>query len=319
MQRYAEAFTALNEKPANEITPELRESLLTQYTSHLMKHNRWQAIIAVLTSGAASREPLSSSLHFTLGLAYQELHRWAEAVEQFRNCLDRRGEPSFYLVNRVILGGAPRHCLALALWKSGAIAEAAKEFTTALNEDPTLAPLRMDAARFQIEHGEPIAALQLLHGLVAENGAFIDAWLLGARLALSQPDFIEFARDWTREAIQHHPTHRELIAARGETLLLTQQYVDALPFWRQLNGHPRALSARLHCELMQGEFSIDGPPANEAEVSQEFLNWYRRLIQFRAADGVATVGERLEMLALVLPSAARALGKLMEQVGIEAA
>ena len=70
---------------------------------------------------------------------------------------------------------------------------------------------------------------------------------------------------------------------------------------------------------MQGEFSIDGPPANEAEVSQEFLNWYRRLIQFRAADGVATVGERLEMLALVLPSAARALDKLLEQVGIEAA
>ena len=319
MQRYAEAFTALNEKPANEITPELRESLLTQYTSHLMKLNRWQAILAVLTSRAASGGPLSSSLHFTLGLAYQELHRWGEAAEQFRNCLDRRGAPSFYLVNRVILGGAPRHCLALALWKSGSIAEAAKEFTTALNEDPTLAPLRMDAARFQIEHGEPIAALQLLHGLVAENGAFIDAWLLGARLALSQPDFIEFARDWTREAIKHHPTHRELIAARGETLLLTQQYVDALPFWRQLNGHPRALSARLHCELMQGEFSIDGPPANEAEVSQEFLNWYRRLIQFRAAEGVATVGERLEMLALVLPSAARALGKLMEQVGIEAA
>jgi len=205
------------------------------------------------------------------------------------------------------------------LWQAGNVAEAGREFATALNEDGALVPLRMDAARFEAEHGDPIAALKLFHGLVTENAAFLDAWVRGAKVALSHPDFIEFARDWTAEAIKQHPTNRELLAARGETLLLTQQFVDALPFWRQLNGHPRALSARLFCELMQGEFSIDGPPANEAQTSQEFLNWYRRMVAFRAAEGVAAAGERLEMLATVLPSAARALRHVLEQAAIEAA
>lgn len=319
LQRYAEAFAALEAKPANEVTPELRESLLTQYTSHLMKVNRWSDIVAVLSSRVARAGKLTASLLFSLGLAHQELHQWTEAATAFRACIAARGEPSFYLVNQVIHSGAPRHCLALALWQSGAIEDAARAFTAALKEDPKLAPLRMDAARFEAKHRDAVEALKLFHGLVTENAQFTDAWIHGAQLAISQPDFIEFARDWTAEAIKHHPAHRELIAARGETLLLSQQYADALPFWRQLNGHPRALSARLFCELMQGEFTIGGPPGNEVETSQEFLNWYRRLVNFRAAEGVQAVGERLEYLATVLPSAARTLNRVLEQAAAEAA
>ncbi|MBI1178019.1 glycosyltransferase [bacterium] len=319
LKRYAEAFAALDGKPVNEVTPELRESLLTQYTSHLMKVNRWSDIVAVLSSRVARAGKLTASLQFTLGLAHQELHQWTEAVAAFRACIATRNEPSFYLVNQVIHSGAPRHCLALALWQSGAIEDATGEFASAIQEDPKLAPLRMDAARFATKHGDPVEALKLFHGLVTENTQFVEAWVHGARVALSQPDFIEFARDWTAEAIKHHPTNRDLIAARGETLLLTQQYADALPFWRQLNGQPRALSARLFCELMQGEFSIDGPPENEAETSQEFLNWYRRLVNYGAAEGVQAVGERLEYLATVLPSAARTLNRVLEQAAVEAA
>ncbi len=319
LARYAGAFAALNAKPGNEVTPELRESLLTQYSSHLMKAGRWPAVVEVLTSRVATREPLSASLCFTLGLAFQELHRWPEAAEQFRLCLHRRNAKSFYLVNRVILGGAPRHCLALALWQGGSIAEAAKEFGAALEEEPALKPLQMDAARFEAAHGEPVAALKLYHGLAASDPSIVDAWVGGAKLALSDPDFIEFARDWTSEAIKHHPENRELIAARGETLLLTQHFADALPCWRQLNGHPRALSARLLCELMQGEFSIGTPPADETETSQEFLRWYRRLISHRAVEGLQAVSERLPVLSTVLPSAARALSRILEQAAVEAA
>jgi tetratricopeptide (TPR) repeat protein len=284
-----------------------------------MKVNRWRDIIAVLTAPVAQSAGLSASLHFTLGLAHQELHQWTDAVTQFGECLRKRDEQTFYLVNQVIRSGAPRHCLALAHWRSGALALAAKEFSAALLEDPQLAPLRMDAARFEAEHGEPITALKLLHGLVNEQTALIDAWLLGARISLSHPDFIEFARDWAAEALKHHPTQRELISARGETLLLSQQFVDALPFWRELNGQPRALAARLLCELMQGEFSIDGPPANEPETSREFLSWYRRLIGCQALEGVQAVGERLESLRLVLPSAAVALRRVLDEAAVEAA
>jgi tetratricopeptide (TPR) repeat protein len=315
--RYAEAFAALATKPANEVTPELRETLLTQYSSQLMKLGRWSEIITVLTSPVAQRGGLTASLHFTLGLAHQELRQWTEAITQFRECLRTRGESSFYLVNPLILGGAPRHCLALALWRSGELATAAQEFATAMAEDPTLAPLRMDAARFQSEHGDAVEALKLLHGLVTENSAFVAAWVLGARVALSHPDFIEFARDWTTEAVKHHPNNPDLSAARGETLLLTQQFADALPWWQRLDNAPRSLSARVLCELMQGELSIDGPPAHEVETSREFLNWYRRLIQFRAGAGVQAIGERLELLGIVLPSAGHTLRQVLAEAAVE--
>jgi tetratricopeptide (TPR) repeat protein len=222
-------------------------------------------------------------------------------------------------VNQVILSGAPRHCLALALWQAGNFADAAREFATALAEDPALLPLQMDAARFEAAHGSPIAALKLFHSVVTTNSAVVDAWVRGAAVALSDPDFIEFARDWTTEAIKQHPGNRELIAARGETLLLSQQYADALPCWRQLNGQPRALAARLLCELMQGEFSIGIPPENETETSREFLNWYRRLITHRSIEGVQVIGERLPMLFTVLPSAARSLGQVLEEAAVAAA
>ena len=101
--------------------------------------------------------------------------------------------------------------------------------------------------------------------------------------------------------------------------MLSQQFVDALPFWRELNGQPRALAARLLCELMQGEFSLDGPPANEPETSREFLSWFRRLIGYQAVDCVQAVGERLELLRLVLPSAADSLSRILDEAAVEAA
>ncbi|HAV61353.1 MAG TPA: hypothetical protein DCY13_03205, partial [Verrucomicrobiales bacterium] len=68
-------------------------------------------------------------------------------------------------------------------------------------------------------------------------------WIRGGAIALSDPHFIEFARDWTAEAIKHHPGQHRIVAQRAETLMVTQQFADALPLWRQLNGHPRAVAA----------------------------------------------------------------------------
>jgi hypothetical protein len=68
---------------------------------------------------------------------------------------------------------------------------------------------------------------------------------------------------------------------------------------------------------MQGELSIDGPPAHEVETSREFLNWYRRLIQFRAGAGVQAIGERLELLGIVLPSAGHTLRQVLAEAAVE--
>jgi hypothetical protein len=70
---------------------------------------------------------------------------------------------------------------------------------------------------------------------------------------------------------------------------------------------------------MQGEFSFEQPPDQERETSQEFLNWYRRLVEYRAFEGVQAIGERLELLANILPTAAQTLAQILEQAAVEAA
>ncbi|GEM_PF-727315 len=319
LARYAEAFESMSGKPKNEVTPELRETLLTQYSSQLMKAKNWHEIVCVLNSGIARSGGLTASLHFSLGLAHQELHEWTEAAEEFRQCLKKRHQKTFSVSNKVIAGGAPRHCLALALWKSGDCESAAREFAAGLTEDPSLLSLQMDHARFLLDQEQPIEALQQLHGLVVANAGIQEAWVMGGRIALSDPDFIEFARDWTVEAVRQHPQNHVVVAQRAETLMVSQQFFDALPFWRQLDGHPKAVSARIICELMQGGSSIDAPPVNEREVSQEFLNWYRRLISYNAVESVSAIHERLETLRIFLPTAVATLEAVLRQAEVEVA
>ena len=76
---------------------------------------------------------------------------------------------------------------------------------------------------------------------------------MGGRIALSNPDFIEFARDWTVESIRQHPNPHLKVAQRAETPMVTRQFADALPFWHMLNGHPRAVSAPIFLRTDAGQ------------------------------------------------------------------
>src|SRR5215813_9623783 len=64
LQRYQEAFEALSAKPAREVVPELRETLLTQYCTRLVAHKQFQKVVQILTSPLArAQEGLTASLH----------------------------------------------------------------------------------------------------------------------------------------------------------------------------------------------------------------------------------------------------------------
>jgi len=76
--RYEEAFEALSSKPAAEIVPELRETLLAQYCTRLTAAKRQDETVRVLTSPLArSGSGLTASLHFSLGLAHLELKQFS--------------------------------------------------------------------------------------------------------------------------------------------------------------------------------------------------------------------------------------------------
>jgi GT2 family glycosyltransferase/glycosyltransferase involved in cell wall biosynthesis len=328
---YREAFRLMSAQPPGEVAPELREVLLTQFTCHLYKVRAHDEIVQALNSPLAKQGGLSASLHFALGLAFFELKQFREAAGEMRQCLAKRKQLSLAPINTDILTAVPHHCLALSLVKLGDAAEAEKAFKSGLAENNP-AEVKLDYAKFLAGQNRQVEALQQLNELVAANSRNAAAWRLGGEIALisacgvktsnpnapsddsipqARPEFLEFARDWTGEAIRQLPEDGVIIAQRAEALLLSQQTTEALPLWsRAVNGQrpPRALAAQIICATAASqpvEKLRDAP--EEAAVSRAFVDWYRRLVAAGAHDTVVHLNSRVEMLRPVLPLAAGVL------------
>jgi GT2 family glycosyltransferase/glycosyltransferase involved in cell wall biosynthesis/Tfp pilus assembly protein PilF len=272
LEQYRRAFELCSALPATQVVPETRETLLTQFTTHLMAERDFEGIVHVLQSPLAKAGGLTASLHFALGLALMELQRFDEAAQQFRQCLAKRHQPALSPINRDIRRAAPNHCLALCLAKLRQSEAAAQAFCAALADEPESRPVRLDYAKFLAEAGQPVEGLKLLHQLVSEQATDLPVWLLGGQLALSRPEFLEFACDWTREAEKQFPDEPRVLAQRAEALLLNQEIQSALPLWRrclapsanemisQIMAHPfptafisRAEAALVLCQLLCDE------------------------------------------------------------------
>jgi len=275
LENYREAFRLMSAQPPGDVSPELREALLTQFTCLLYKVRDYDEIVRVLHTPVAKNGGLTASLHFALGLAYHELKQYGEAAEQMRQCLAKRHQPALTPINTDILNSAPHRCLAMCLTQAGAAVE----------------------------------ALKVLHQAVTENAADEVAWAMGGSLALQHPDFLEFARDWTREAIQYVPNHVEVVAQRAEALLLSGKPTEALPLWRQVKkgGDARRDAAEILCAILAGESPSSPTTGSEANVSQEFLKWYRRLLNWGERPTLLRLNESVGVLRTTLPGAAAAL------------
>jgi GT2 family glycosyltransferase/FMN phosphatase YigB (HAD superfamily)/predicted Zn-dependent protease len=311
LAHYREAFRLMSAQPPSGVTPELREVLLTQLTCHLYKVRAHDEIVQALNSPLAKQGGLTASLHFALSLAFFELKKFREAAGEVRQCLAKRKQPSLAPINTDILTAVPHHCLALSLMKAGDAAEAEMAFKAGLAENVPLEELKLDYAKFLAGQNRQVEALQQLNELVAANAGNAAAWRLGGEIALGKPDFLEFARDWTGEAIRQLPEDGVIVAQRAEALLLSQQPAAALPLWaRAINGErpPRALAAQIICATAASQPVEQLRDAREeAAVSRAFVDWYRRLVAAGARDTVVHLNSRVEVVRPILPLAAGVL------------
>lgn len=315
--RYAEALQALNDRPEQAQVPELREALLTQYASHLMKAGRHDDILRLLQSPLARLAPLTASLHYARALAFMGVRRFAEAVEPLRQCLATRKLPCLTPVLAEVLRDAPHRLLAQCLIQAGQPESALAALLSGLKENAQATGLRLDLARLHAAQGRPVEALQLLNELISHGCNEVDVWRLGAEIALRNPDTLAFAVDWTAEAIRHQPNVPVLAAQRAEALLLHGDPEGAHPWWvRAAAGREAgALAARVLCELALGRPASPVSAGDEPQVSRAFLEWYRRLIGVQSeSPAIHAVNGRLNELARILPGAARVLESAMAEV-----
>jgi GT2 family glycosyltransferase/glycosyltransferase involved in cell wall biosynthesis/Tfp pilus assembly protein PilF len=308
LERYREALRLMSALQDGQIVPELRETLLTQLTTHLVKAGRFTEIVQLWQTRFAKAAGLTASQHFLLGLAHLELKQPADAAEQMRECVAKRHRAALSPIHKEILKAGPNHCLALSLMALKQTATAEQAFHAALAEEPQSRSVRFDFARFQIERDQPLEALKVLNQLVAEDPKEVRVWQFGAQVALSRSDFVEFARDWTGEAFKHCSQDPTVILQRAEALMLTQEVEQALPLWIKSHSpkSARHLAALVLCECLADVCGRRFPPADEQLVSQEFQKWYRQLIKCGANSLVYQLNESMEKIRLVLPTFATA-------------
>jgi GT2 family glycosyltransferase/Tfp pilus assembly protein PilF len=319
--KYREAFQLMSEVPPNEMAPELREVLLTQFTSQLYKLGRHDEVVEVLNSAPARATGPTASLHFALGLSYFELKNYPQAVEQIRHCLAKRKQPALSPINTDLLTSMPNHCLALALAKTNDMVGAEKAFQTALAEPGNVEAVKMDYAKFLANTNRPVEALQKMHELVAANCTNHALWRAGGEISLSRPEFLKFARDWTGEAMRYVPADPVVIAQRAEALMLSGEIAPARELWERLwndSRQPKALAALILCEAVEAQTThAPDEGQEEAQVSQAFIGWYQRLIAMRAKALIERLNEQMDKLSRAIPTAAKkietALGKTQKQ------
>ena len=316
---YQQAYTAMLEQPYAQTPPELREVLLTQYASHLLTLQLYQEVISLFHDRAVAPKARTASQHFILGLAHSALQRWEPCVTHLQQCLKLRNQPALTPIHQDIRSATPAHCLAHSLRKLGRKAEAKTAFEQALQDDPLNESARVEFAAFQADEGQIIPALTLLHAGIEQNPKQAKVWEAGGSLSLRQRDTLEFALDWSREALKHLPNHPTLQRQRAETLLLNGHVHEALPLWSEVSQSNEAAnsSGLILCRLFAGESQSALPPEREVAVSQDLIRRYRQSVEMGLDGWVNALHQRVGTLRQTLPSAARLIDQVVAESGPE--
>jgi tetratricopeptide (TPR) repeat protein len=312
LARYGEAAELLGAQAEDEIVPELREVILTQWMAILKDASRFDDLLAIRRQPLLAKGPVSPSMHYMLGFAALRTGDLELSVRELQACLATREAPVLTPVHRDLQTGAPEHCLALALVAAKQPNAARDAFALALKRSPGAKPATMDFARFEAGEGDFGRALTLIYELVQASPDDVTAWRLGAAIALNRPEVLEVALDWTGSALEQHPNDEELKARRAEALLLAGRPGEALPLFRALGAEASVSNraALLLCQLVATDGSRPSL-ANVADLNQNFLQWYRRLVDWNSVEVVQSLNARMDVIAEVLPGAAKILQSVL--------
>jgi glycosyltransferase involved in cell wall biosynthesis/ADP-heptose:LPS heptosyltransferase/predicted O-methyltransferase YrrM/Tfp pilus assembly protein PilF len=317
IEKYREAYELMAAQPVQKVVPELREVLLTQFMTQLYKVKAYDEVVRVLNSPLAKHGELTASLHLALGLAHFELKQFSEAAEHMRQCVARRRQRALTPINTDTLTAMPHHCLALCQLQLGHPAEAEQAFKAALAEKGHQEKAQLDYAKFLRDQNRPVEALQQLHGLITSQPQMAAAWRLGGEISLSQVNFLEFALDWTGEALKALPEDPVAATQRAMALMLGGHALAAAPLWEKLwrsEPQPRTLAALILCEIAAGHPAQTlNAGHDEQATSLAFVEWYQKLIAAGAKPMLESLNARLEPLAKILPAAAQMLNAALTE------
>lgn len=202
-----------------------------------------------------------------------------------------RTQPCLSPINPEILRAGPHHCLATCLSNLGQPESALQALENSLRDDPKSRAARIDLGRLLFAQGRPIDALNHLHELVAASPTDADAWRLGGDIALSRPDFLEFAVNWTTEAVKNLPTDPGLANQHGEALLRSGNAENALASWQTAaaQGGNSQRAALCLCAVAAGHpapiIETESEPAVKPRILKALPAAHRHARRIAPAEG----------------------------------
>ena len=202
---YNQALNLLNTDKTDRESPEVRETLLTQYSTYLFIHKKYTEIIKIFNSDLAKRNGLTSGQLMIRSSAYLNCGKLAEALKDATEAYNRRDEATFspQFIDPKSL--AMEALVGEAYYVNNQINDAIFFLEKALkSERPELRTVLSYAE--SLSRIEKIGqALEYLHHQALFVSDQPQIWILGFKMAKQNPALGDIAIEWLQEALGHFP------------------------------------------------------------------------------------------------------------------
>ena len=209
-QEYAEALRLAETISINKITPEVRETLLTQYSAYLIVERRFTEVIQVLTGVLAKSGPLTASHLMVRARAYIHLKQPIEALNDAELAHSYRMNGTLFpsAINPQSL--ALEAMMAEVFFINQRYPEALEYFETALKSDSPELRTVLAYSECLNKTGRIGEALQYLHNIAINKNNIPAIWIHGATMLMRHAELKTVTLQWIAEAEHYHPQNSQL-------------------------------------------------------------------------------------------------------------
>ena len=213
---YKQALDLLNTDKTDRESPEVRETLLTQYSTYLFIQKRYTEIINIFNSDLAERNGLTSGQLMIRSIAFINCSKLSEALQDATEAYNRRDESTFSPQFFDPKSLAVEALVGEAYYVNNKINEAIFFLETALKaEKPELRTV-LSYANCLNRIGEIGQALEHLHHQAVFVSDKPEIWIIGFKIAQQNPALRDIAIEWLQEALEHFPNDPILNGFKSE-------------------------------------------------------------------------------------------------------
>jgi glycosyltransferase involved in cell wall biosynthesis len=202
---YSQAFNLLNTDKTDRESPEVRETLITQYSTYLFIHKKYSETINILDSDLAKRNGLTPGQLMIRSSAFLNCGRLSEALRDAIEAYNRRDEPTF----------SPQFIDPKSLAMEALVGESYyvnRQFNDAIGFLKTALQSEKPELRTVLAYAECLSrtgkigeALEHLHQQALSVNDQPEIWIIGFKIAQQNPALLDIAIEWLQEAILHFP------------------------------------------------------------------------------------------------------------------